>query len=598
MTERIPRGVSEILLLLALVLTSTACAAGSSGDGQPFLPRADGVLDLTAVDLSRSGLVSLAGQWDFIYGRHVPPGPASAAIWNEQAVRIRVPATWKGFEYAGRTLSGTGIASYRLTIRTDGTSATDLALLLPGWETAYRLFVNGREVATTGIPGSGADDTVAAWIPRVVPLGPVTESLELVLHLSNFAHARGGPAMTPHIGTVENVRSARERGVSLRLLAFGSLAMISFYHLVIFLLRRRDTGALFFSLFCLALALRSLVVEEQSILLFFPAIPWGLQVRLAYLALAFPVSFFTLFVRSLYPRELPVAAARAIAATGFIYAAIIVVTPPVFFTALVLPFQGILIAVAIYCFVILAVAAARRREGATLFVLAFLVVFLAMINDVLYHRNVISTGYVVPVAFLVFVSFQAVILARRYAAAFAEMERLIQQKILLEDLSYRDPLTGVANRRRLSEYLETEWQRGMREGNVVSCIMIDIDFFKKYNDSFGHPAGDEVLRRVAQAVQACIHRPADLIARYGGEEFAVLLPGTEREGAHGLSERIRAAIQEMEIPAADQSVAEHLTVSVGHATMDPRLERNPLHLVRQADEALYAAKEGGRNQVR
>lgn len=167
----------------------------------------------------------------------------------------------------------------------------------------------------------------------------------------------------------------------------------------------------------------------------------------------------------------------------------------------------------------------------------------------------------------------------------------------LEIFARQDALTGLANRRRLDEALLSEWQRAAREGTSIGFLLIDVDRFKSYNDSFGHSAGDDCLRRVSDAVRATVRRPGDLAARYGGEELAVLLPNTGREGALFLAEQITQAIRALRIshPSNGGGV---VTVSIGVcAAMARPLGDRVEELVSRADAALYAAKSSGRDMV-
>ncbi|MHB8158594.1 MAG: diguanylate cyclase [Desulfocucumaceae bacterium] len=168
---------------------------------------------------------------------------------------------------------------------------------------------------------------------------------------------------------------------------------------------------------------------------------------------------------------------------------------------------------------------------------------------------------------------------------------------LLENLSAVDGLTGIANRRHLDGVLDTEWRRALRGSEKLSLIMIDIDFFKKYNDSYGHLAGDDCLRRVANIIKESVKRAGDLVARYGGEEFAVILPSADEENAYTLAEVIRENIESLKIPHHSSEISDWLTVSVGVATVIPHIVTPPTSLIGKADEALYRAKREGRNRV-
>jgi diguanylate cyclase (GGDEF)-like protein len=177
--------------------------------------------------------------------------------------------------------------------------------------------------------------------------------------------------------------------------------------------------------------------------------------------------------------------------------------------------------------------------------------------------------------------------------------KMIQVQETLRSLSYIDGLTGIANRRHFQESLDHEWKYGSRMYKHLSLIMCDIDFFKTYNDVYGHQAGDECLIKVARALSETIERPRDLVARYGGEEFAVLLPETDSEGAYKVAEAIRDKVSSLCIPH-EKSVngCKSLSISVGVATVIPDHEISVAEPISRADEALYFAKKDGRNKIK
>ena len=173
-----------------------------------------------------------------------------------------------------------------------------------------------------------------------------------------------------------------------------------------------------------------------------------------------------------------------------------------------------------------------------------------------------------------------------------------QSEDALQRAAYLDPLTKIANRRHFDSFLEKEWQRSVRNGGVLSLVVLDVDHFKLYNDSLGHPAGDTCLQQVAQAIDAHACRPGDLAARYGGEEFVMLFSETEADSAMLLAETIRATIEALHLPHPRSTTSAWITVSIGVATIRPHQLDNREALFVAADRALYVAKEAGRNQVR
>jgi two-component system chemotaxis family response regulator WspR len=184
-----------------------------------------------------------------------------------------------------------------------------------------------------------------------------------------------------------------------------------------------------------------------------------------------------------------------------------------------------------------------------------------------------------------------------YRALRVSQQQLLDTNLVLQRLMNSDGLTGLSNRRHFDEYLELEWRRAMREQAQLSLLMIDVDYFKAFNDTFGHLAGDEALRKVAESIRGSCARPSDLPARYGGEEFALVLPNTSPGGARLVAEKLRQSVVAMNI-AHDLPVANSwLTVSIGLATLTPGIGSHCRQLISAADKGLYLAKNSGRNQV-
>ncbi|WP_166268947.1 CHASE domain-containing protein [Marinobacter caseinilyticus] len=172
---------------------------------------------------------------------------------------------------------------------------------------------------------------------------------------------------------------------------------------------------------------------------------------------------------------------------------------------------------------------------------------------------------------------------------------LTTAKLELEKMSLTDGLTELANRRHFDLYLDHEWRRARRQKSPISLIMLDIDYFKPFNDQYGHPAGDRCLEQVAQALRSVVRRPTDLVARYGGEEFAIILP--ETDNAPVVAEACRAAVEALGVPHSFSEVSAVVTVSAGVCTLVPDTTLSPDELTQRADRALYQAKDAGRNRL-
>ncbi len=168
---------------------------------------------------------------------------------------------------------------------------------------------------------------------------------------------------------------------------------------------------------------------------------------------------------------------------------------------------------------------------------------------------------------------------------------------MLVRLSLIDSMTGIGNRRSFDRVLDKEWRRAVRSGLPISVIMIDVDYFKLYNDTYGHQEGDECLKQIAHILKNELRRPGDALCRYGGEEFVVVLPDTPVQGAQLVGETLRLAVMRSGIAHRNSKVADRVTVSVGISTMLANARFDPKDLVESADKALYAAKTSGRNRI-
>jgi two-component system chemotaxis family response regulator WspR len=184
-----------------------------------------------------------------------------------------------------------------------------------------------------------------------------------------------------------------------------------------------------------------------------------------------------------------------------------------------------------------------------------------------------------------------------YLALRDSQAQLLAANRELQRLTNVDGLTGLSNRRYFNEYIEAEWKRALRTPAPLSILMIDVDHFKQYNDTYGHLAGDEVLKQVARAIKDGCKRSTDLAARYGGEEFAAILPGTLASELPFLAENLRRSVEALRLAHPASSTSPFVTISIGGATVVPQTSQALAELIDAADKALYRAKHAGRNRA-
>ncbi|MBE9167234.1 diguanylate cyclase [Pleurocapsales cyanobacterium LEGE 06147] len=245
------------------------------------------------------------------------------------------------------------------------------------------------------------------------------------------------------------------------------------------------------------------------------------------------------------------------------------------------------------------------------------IIFLSAVDDTIYKVKALELGgadYITKPFSLdeVVVRVEKQIEIQRLQKQLQQQNDLLQQEIYkriqaetalrranqqLKYLATTDSLTGTANRRRFDEYLKQEWQRLTRERAPIGLIVGDIDYFKLYNDTYGHQAGDRCLQQVARAILNSVKRSADLVARYGGEEFAIILPRTPLAGAIHVAHKIKTAVRQLNKPHEKSPVSNFVTVTQGVTETIPSHEKSPEVLIKVADRALYDAKKQGRDSI-
>jgi len=246
------------------------------------------------------------------------------------------------------------------------------------------------------------------------------------------------------------------------------------------------------------------------------------------------------------------------------------------------PFDALALAAVAVVLLTTAEAALRRDPEARIFTGALFLFVPFAVYDIMAGWEVWVPGQS-HWGMLVFMLMLGLIVRRRFAQ--------------IHTRSILDGLTGVANRYRFEVLFEVEWRRARRDVAPLGLLMCDIDYFKGYNDTYGHARGDECLKQVAAMLSAQVRRAGDTVVRYGGEEFAVLMPGTTLEGARAVGEKLRDAVEGLKIDHNFSDVSDHVTISIGAASLVPDAMTAPVRLVEQADQALYRAKREGRNRL-
>jgi len=425
-----------VYALLFAMFWLSACSSDPNRTLAPIAQK--GELDLTQWDLQKDGPVDLNGQYRFFWGQLLHPDTFAPGAASDEANSIQVPADWNDFVTNGKKIGGHGCGTYYLKILL-AHPEDRLALKILDVGTAANLFVNGHKVYSTGIVGLTSDTSAPGCYPQTVEI-PVTDTeLELVIHMSNFFHRKGGIREKMVLGTVAQMTTADRIKIGYDFFLFGSILIMAFYHLGIFVLRRKNPSPLYISVFCFLIALRILTTGEKLFTKMFPAFSWEWLIKLEYSTFYLAVPIFILFIHSIFPGYFNLKAIRSMVVTGLLFAATLFIFPARIFSHTLTAFQLFTCLIFFYPMFILIKASLKRDIQSIVFLVGFLILFASAVNDILYTENIVATGNLVPFGLFIFILAQAFLLSLHYSKAFATIEK--QQETLTEtNLSYKNEI--------------------------------------------------------------------------------------------------------------------------------------------------------------
>jgi PAS domain S-box-containing protein len=406
------------VLFIGIFFILLACTPNASHQEAPRAVR--GQLDLTQWNFDTDGPVKLSGEWAF-YWKKLLDAEKPSGEPHEGTIFIRVPGIWNGHEVAGKKIPGSGYATYRLKVLLKPTG-TPMAFKFLSMGTAFDLYVNGKKVSSAGIVGKTPETMAPEWLPHVVGFTPVGDRMDLVLHVSNFHHRKGGALEVIHFGAEKDIREMRERSLALDLFLSGSIFIMGLYHLVLFYIRKQDRTPLYFSVFCLLIALYGLLSGERYFAQIFPGADWELRIRLTNLTSFLSVPVFLLFIHSLFPGECKRPVFNALSIPLILLSFVVLLTPARVYSQLIPVYHLLTLIAALYTLYILILAVYRKREGALILLVGTCVMVLTIVNDVLYDNTIIRTGQFINLGIFVFIFSQSVLLSARFSKALETVE--------------------------------------------------------------------------------------------------------------------------------------------------------------------------------
>ena len=615
-----------IIILCSLMLS---CSCGQPANQAKAI---EGKVDLTEHQTG-GHTVKLDGEWEFYWEEFLIPEDFRGAE-KKKTNYIEVPGSWNTYITNDSKASGNRYATYRLLFETP--NSAKLGLKIPRMFTAYQLWINGEQIASAGVVGKSRDEMSPQYLPQVALFSSQQGENEIVIQVSNFNHRSGGIHESIVLGSEKQILDMRYKKIAYEFLLFGSLMIMGLYHIILFCFRKANLSPLYFGLFCLFLAIRTLLVGERMLIYLFPSFSWEIAHKLQTLTFYLGVPMIVTFFRVVFPDHFHQRTVRIIQVIASLFAALVLLTPLRIFSVANPGYQLFALCTIVYLIITFIKVILQREKGSWLIIVGGLAIILTSLNDIIFLsiwmndysipflRQIIKTDNLSAVGQLIFVFTNSMILAKRFSDSLKHEEKMTQElktinqnlddlvkkrtedleeskrklqkaNHALEQMTRIDPLTGLWNRRHYNGTMENEWNRCLRNQMPIALMMLDIDYFKKYNDCYGHAAGDKCLIKISRILQGLFRRASDIIIRFGGEEFVIIMPETNKDQAIKIADRVHKKIEESNI-VHECSPISRVSVSIGVTSFVPELHQSFEELLLKADNALYLAKNSGRNQ--
>ncbi|MGL1892475.1 MAG: GGDEF domain-containing protein [Spirochaetaceae bacterium] len=563
--------------MLIMLITLASLNSCNKIDNR-IIPTADnGVIDLTGIEISGTNNIKLDGEWEFYWKEFL-----FSNVKGDRLIipdYIKTPGSW-----ADNTLyEAHGFATLRLLVH-GLTPDSMYSLYIPDISSSYKLWADGKLISWNGVIGKNREQSRPEFLPKTVSFHTVDSSVEIIIHVSNYHYRKAGTWRSIIIGSVESLTSQSIKKVIMDIFMAGLLYAISVVHIRVYLYRKEEKIELYFGLICISLLIRIITTGEQLLTYLIPSIPWEVVRRLELIPFYFTAPMILIFLTILFPKESNKYLHRAYIFLSMILGVIFIFLPIRISNHFIPYAQAIVILGIVYLFIILFKAIKSGRSNAITITLAYAVFSLATISDILFANDIIQFMYISPYGFIILIFTQSDMLTERFTRSFSQRDILVKSRDKFRYASITDGLTGLYNARYLHKILEEEITKNSTESVDLAVIMLDVDNFKNYNDTYGHKQGDLVLKSLADVIKRSA-REIDISCRYGGEEFTVILPRTTLSAAEDVAERIRTNFEKLKFTTVSIGVSEFI-----HG-------ENVDQIIERADMALYKAKKGGKNRV-
>ncbi len=473
---------------------------------------AKGILNNSGMNIRQHGFITLEGEWAFYWKQF---------LRNEQEgkdpISVNVPGTWTDIQ----DLPAYGYGTYRLEIR-NLVPGRIYSLYVPNMFSSFRIFHNGRELGSNGIPGRSREESVPLFRPFVCDFTAEKDHNTLTVWISNYHIRTGGIWRNLNLGTPRAIQKYFQTRMLLDMFLLGIFLFASVYHLTIFFSRKAEKAQLFFALLCVLITLRVLSTGELVLTYLIPSIPWGIIRRFEFAPFALTPLILPLFMKSLYPSETKDREIKAFMILGSITTVLFLLIPNRLADFFIIPGEIILLFVMVYNAWIILKAFYNRRVGSFLFLSAMIILVLSVLNDVLYSNQIIQTLYITPIGFILFIIIQMIMLTKRFAISCKTIENLtLNLKDINNSLSRFVPFQFL-------EYLKKESIMEVFLGDQVhrnmTILFADIQPFTSLSKEMTSEENFRFLNSFLSNVIPVINQENGFIDKFMGDGVLALFP--------------------------------------------------------------------------
>ena len=538
----------------------------------------NGVMFLNEYNFEESGNINLDGQWEIYDNELLTPNQ----------LEYRTPSQYLTIPGNLKTQLSENHKGY-MTLRLKISAQEDIVygLRIKGVLSASKVWVNGVLQEQVGKVGTSYEDEKAIYLPIYSYFTSKDGQIEIVIQTSNYREIFP-EVKSMEFGLKDSIINESIFDLGIDFIIIGGLLVIELLFLSLYKRMKNNKSYLLFSILCLFIQLRCLFLNERIIVHFFPNMPFEVLSKTAALTYYLWIPIYVFFIKEVFG-DIPKRTIITSLIFSVTFASICLVTNNTFYDKLSYYGELVVIIIVIDILIFLIKKVRKCEENSSISLIAFTCLIVTAANDILLNNGFSHINrYVFQIGMFIFVLLETYSITINYNNQINKVKMLKEENEIIYERSIRDSLTNLYNRQYIESILDNIIDMYNSEGIVFTLMMLDIDYFKKINDTYGHLCGDKVLLSISNVLMKTL-RNTDYIGRYGGEEFIVMFPSTGIDEAIKIAENIRENIEEL-------SVDEGIKVTISGGLYENK-ENRKYKCIQNADELLYLAKERGRNRI-